>query len=260
MEGRNYWLKLKRDFFKRHDIRIVENMPGGKDYILFYLTLLCESIDHDGNLRFSETIPYDDGMLSVITNTSVEVVRGAIKVFSELGMIECLDDGTLFMREVQKMVGSQSATPNAERMRRYYEKQKGISKPFQNEMPTISKQNESKSIDIDKDIEKDKEIEKEKVKRFVPPTLEEVEAYARERNSSVDPKQFYEYFSTGNWVDAKGNKVKNWKQKFLTWEKFNVKTAPKRGSLNNFSTESDTDTEEFVTNSMQKLYEKYGGD
>ena len=27
-----YWLKLKRDFFKRHDIQIIESMPNGKDY------------------------------------------------------------------------------------------------------------------------------------------------------------------------------------------------------------------------------------
>ena len=32
-----YWLKLKRDFFKRHDIQIIEAMPNGKDYVLFYL-------------------------------------------------------------------------------------------------------------------------------------------------------------------------------------------------------------------------------
>ena len=31
-----YWLKLKRDFFKRHDIRIIEEMPNGKEYLLFY--------------------------------------------------------------------------------------------------------------------------------------------------------------------------------------------------------------------------------
>ena len=56
-EQKYYWLKLKRDFFKRHDIRIIEAMPNGKDYILFYLKLLCESVDHEGNLRFSEQIP-----------------------------------------------------------------------------------------------------------------------------------------------------------------------------------------------------------
>ena len=45
--GKFYWLKLDKDFFKRHDIKIIESMPNGKDYILFYLKLLCESLDHD---------------------------------------------------------------------------------------------------------------------------------------------------------------------------------------------------------------------
>ena len=54
---------------------------------------------------------------------------------------------------------------------------------------------------------------------FVPPTLEEIEAYCKERNSGVDAKHFYDYYSAGDWVDAKGNKVKNWKQKLITWER-----------------------------------------
>lgn len=59
--------------------------------------------------------------------------------------------------------------------------------------------------------------------KFVPPTLEEVEAYAASRQSTVDPRRFFEYFNTPDaqgrsWRDSKGNPVKNWKQKFLTWE------------------------------------------
>lgn len=100
-----YWLRLQKDFFKRHDIRIVESMPNGKDYILFYLKVICESANHGGNLRFSETIPYSEEMLATITNTNVDVVRNAIKIFQELNMIEVLDNGTYFMHEVQNMVG-----------------------------------------------------------------------------------------------------------------------------------------------------------
>ena len=74
---RYYWLKLQKDFFKRHDIRIIENMPNGKDYVLFYLKLLCESTSHDGNLRFSDTIPYSEDMLSTITNTNIDIVRSS---------------------------------------------------------------------------------------------------------------------------------------------------------------------------------------
>jgi predicted phage replisome organizer len=71
MKSKFYWLKLDKDFFKRHDIKIIEAMPNGKDYILFYLKLLCESIDHNGSLRFSENIPYNEEMLSIITNKRI---------------------------------------------------------------------------------------------------------------------------------------------------------------------------------------------
>lgn len=60
---------------------------------------------------------------------------------------------------------------------------------------------------------------------FVPPTLEEIEKYCRERKNNVDPNQFYDYFTTGEWFDSKGQKVKNWKQKIITWEKHNIGTA-----------------------------------
>ena len=103
-----YWLKLKRDFFKRHDIRVIEALPNGKDYVLFYLKLLLESVDHEGRLRFSDTIPYSEEMLSTITNTNIDIVRSAIKLFQELDMVEILDDKTIFMTEVGALIGCQS--------------------------------------------------------------------------------------------------------------------------------------------------------
>ena len=136
-----YWLKLKRDFFNRHDIRIIEEMPNGKDYVLFYLKLLLESIDHEGSLRFSDTIPYNEQMLSVITNTNVDIVRSAMKLFIELRLIEIFDDQTIFMGEVEKMIGSES--DSAERMRRLR----------QNQKPSLCDGNVRKS-----DIEKEKEL------------------------------------------------------------------------------------------------------
>ena len=117
-EKKYYWLKLKRDFFKRHDIQIIEAMENGKDYILFYLKLLCESVDHEGNLRFSEQIPYNEQMLATITNTNVDVVRNAIKIFTELGMIDILDDGTFYMSEVNRLLGSETKWAEKKRKQR----------------------------------------------------------------------------------------------------------------------------------------------
>lgn len=150
-----YWLKLKRDFFKRHDIRIIEEMPNGKDYILFYLKLLLESIDHEGNLRFSDAIPYNEQMLSVVTNTNVDVVRSAMKIFTELHMMDILDDQTIYMAEVDKLIGSAADNDNANRVRRCREKKKQLA--LQSVTDSVTKCNESKSIE--KEIKIDTELE-----------------------------------------------------------------------------------------------------
>ena len=59
---------------------------------------------------------------------------------------------------------------------------------------------------------------KENTKKFQKPTLEEIIVYSQERNSDVDCRKFFDYYEAFNWKDAKGNSVKNWKQKFITWE------------------------------------------
>ena len=152
-----YWLKLKRDFFKRHDIRIIEEMPNGKDYILFYLKLLLESIDHEGTLRFSDAIPYSEQMLSVVTNTNIDIVRSAMKIFTELNMMDILDDGTFFMAEVNKMIGSAVDNDNANRVRRCREKKKSLA--LQSVTDGITKCNESKSIEKEKELDKELELD-----------------------------------------------------------------------------------------------------
>ena len=138
-DERYYWLKLQRDFFKRHDVRIVESMPNGKDYILFYLKLLCESIDHEGRLRFSQAIPYDDQMLAAITNTNIDIVRSAVKVFMELHLMEILDDKTFYMTELENMVGSE--TKWAQKKRDYRRTLKGQDK---DNVPQLSDKSKSK--------------------------------------------------------------------------------------------------------------------
>ena len=211
-----YWLKLNKDFFKRHDIRIIEEMPNGKDYILFYLKLLLESVNHEGHLRFSETIPYNEQMLAVITNTNIDVVRCAMKVLLELKMMEILDDSTIYMAEVLKLTGSE--TEAAERMRKSRKNQKALL-----ECNNVQKCYTEIEIEKDEELESDKEKEvikpdKPTSKQFVPPTLEEVQAYCIERKNKVDAQKFFDYYEAADWHDGNGKKMKSWKQKVITWE------------------------------------------
>lgn len=212
-EKKYYWLKLKRDFFKRHDIRIIEGMPNGKDYLLFYLKMLLESIDHEGALRFSETIPYNEQMLSVITNTNVDIVKSAMQIFIELNMIEILDDSTIYMSEVQKLTGSE--TEYAKKKREYRQK---LLETRQNE-DTVKTKKDNVRQEIEKELEKELEIDnKQKRKRFVPPSREEVQAYCIERNNNVDAERFIDYYTSNGWRVGK-NPMKDWKSAVRTWEK-----------------------------------------
>ena len=77
--------------------------------------------------------------------------------------------------------------------------------------------------------EKEIEIEKEKDKKekrgkrvFTPPTLEEVQAYCRERGNSIDPQYFLDYYTTTGWMRGKV-KLKDWKAAVRTWERQDAK-------------------------------------
>lgn len=91
----------------------------------------------------------------------------------------------------------------------------------------------------EKDVEKEKSGEKRK--RFIAPTREEVEAYAKEKGRDDLAAAFYEYFETGGWKDSKGEPVRNWKQKFLTWANHSEKKE--KGSF---------DTDEFFEAAVKR--------
>lgn len=71
--------------------------------------------------------------------------------------------------------------------------------------------------------------EPKKRKLFVPPTLEEVKVYCKERRNKVNAKDFYDYYSTSEppWHDSNGKEVRSWKQKVITWESHDKKDKPK---------------------------------
>lgn len=120
-ERKKYWLKLDKDFLKSPQMKVIKNMPNGKDYIIFYLSLMLESVETVGHLRFTSLVPYNADMLSSVTDTNIDIVKNAIQIFCELGMMQIFDDGTIFMTEVPKITGKECES--AERVRKYRLKQ-----------------------------------------------------------------------------------------------------------------------------------------
>jgi len=212
-----YWLRLDRNFFKRHDIRIIEGMENGKEYVLFYMKLLLESIDHEGSLRFNELIPYNDSMLATITNTNIDIVRSAVKLFQSLDMLEILDNQTIYITDTQKMLGEAKST---DRVRRFREKQLAL--------PDVTACNVTETLHVTElELEKELDIELEKDKgsnmgskstRFAPPNIEEVIAYCKEKQNGVDAVKWWNFYDGKNWMVGK-NKMTKWKSAIATWGK-----------------------------------------
>lgn len=70
-------------------------------------------------------------------------------------------------------------------------------------------------------------------KEFVIPSLEEVQAYAKEKGREDLVDKFYEYYTLSNWVDKNNQPIKNWKNKFNTWI-MNNKVQPKQTTNSRF--------------------------
>lgn len=79
-----------------------------------------------------------------------------------------------------------------------------------------------KENNISNNINNNKRNNKEKSK-FVPPTLEEVQAYAKEQDRLDLAQDFYTYYTATKWVDKNGKAIKSWKHKFITWTMRNAK-------------------------------------
>ncbi|MGD8305197.1 MAG: hypothetical protein PVF17_00960 [Ignavibacteria bacterium] len=86
----------------------------------------------------------------------------------------------------------------------------------------LKKTNTNKEIDID--------IERKK--RFIKPTVEQIEEYKQQRQQqksiSFSSNQFFDYYESKGWMIGK-NKMKDWKAAFRTWEskEFNRVTESK---------------------------------
>ena len=205
-----YYLKLRENFFDTDELKILENMENGYLYSNILLKLYLKALKNEGKLTFNEFIPYDIKMLATITGHNVDVVEKAIKVFKTMGLIDILDNGTIYMLDMQKMIGSISSegVRKAEyREKIRIEKENGTQLGQCPNIKSISNSNSNSNI-------------------FKKPSKEEVEEYCRERNNNVNAEQFIDFYESKGWFVGK-NKMKDWKASVRLWEKRDRDQKPK---------------------------------
>lgn len=236
IESKKYWyIQLNVNFFEDERIDWLCEQQNGYAYVVLYLKLCLKTANNNGILTRQigdMIIPYNVDKIAEITHINVDVVRVALELYKKIGLVYEADAECNFMRlpEVPGMVGCVTQAALDKRRQRE-RKQSGEGQSQDNEPDNVQdnvqqelRDKSKELIDNKQETEQKKEGEKGRKRppaHFVPPTLEEVKEYAKSRNSDVDPKRFWDYFDAGDWKDAKGQQVKSWKQKFITWERNN---------------------------------------
>lgn len=153
---RFYWLKLKENFFEEDTISWLEEQENGKEYCLFYLKLCLKSLKTDGILirNVGELlVPYDIKKLAEMTHTDIDTARVSMEIFEKIGLIQILENGEIYLTQLENMVGSE--TTKAETMRRLRTQRKIEGNIVTKMLPR------ERVRERDKEIEKDIEIELE---------------------------------------------------------------------------------------------------
>lgn len=237
-----YYLRLKDNFFDSDELKILESMKDGYLYSNILLKLYLRSLKNDGKLVVNDRIPYNAEMLASVTGHQVGTIKQALSMFKELGLIEILENGAIYMLDIQNFIGKGSTEADRQRLydRRISDerKQKKLTQS-RNLEEILEKSTPEIEIELEREIKIEKEIDSSastttKRKRFEKPTLSEIKQYCIERNNNVNAEQFYDYYESNGWKVGK-NSMKDWKAAVRTWERSeyrNVKVSKKQQAIN----------------------------
>ncbi|HEL0506387.1 TPA: phage replisome organizer N-terminal domain-containing protein [Streptococcus equi subsp. zooepidemicus] len=192
-----YYLKLKENFFESDEAIILESMPDGYIYSNILLKLYLRSLKNDGLLMFNNLIPYNAQMLATITRHQVGTVEKAIQIFRDLQLIEILDNGAIYMINIQNFVGKSSTDADRKRIGRSKVKQIGqmSAKCTEKSPPEIEIETEKElEIKLDKEIKLDikSEVEEEikEISTADENSLKIISDYFQQEIGILSPNQF----------------------------------------------------------------------
>ena len=156
---RYYYLKLKENFFDSDEMVLLESMPDGYIYSNILLKLYLRSLKHEGKLMFNDRIPFNSTMLATITRHSVGVVEKAVQIFRDLQLIDVLDNGAIYMSDIQSFIGKSST--EADRKREYRKKIEEAKRNLITGGQVSDKCPDKTTPELEIEIEKDIDIDKE---------------------------------------------------------------------------------------------------
>lgn len=172
-----YFLKLKEDFFEQDTIVLLESLKDGILYSNILMKMYLKSLQFNGFLKVNEHLSLTTEMIATLTRHEVGTVERAVKIFLELGLAETTDTGTIYMSQIETLVGKSSTEGERKKLSRLRKEQEK-STPLQiglsdagGQTADICPQNVRTTLDIcppeirDKSLEnRDKNLDKRESK------------------------------------------------------------------------------------------------
>lgn len=112
-----YYLKVKDNFYESEEMILLQNMQDGYLYSDILMKLYLRSLKNQGKLMFKDVIPYSPELLAQVVRHQLGTVKQALQIFQNLGLIEILDNGAIYMLDIQNFIGKSST--EADRKREY---------------------------------------------------------------------------------------------------------------------------------------------
>ncbi len=186
-----YFLKLKEDFFEQDTIVLLESLKDGILYSNILMKMYLKSLQFNGFLKVNEHLSLTTEMIATLTRHEVGTVERAVKIFLELGLAETTETGTIYMSQIETLVGKSSTEGERKKLSRLRkEREKSI--PLQIGLSDA----EGQKADIcppeyrDKSIEnRDYIRESEREKDTHAHTRQEINLYGRYENVSLMDKE-----------------------------------------------------------------------
>ena len=228
-----YYLKLKESYFDDDAIVLLESMPDGILYSNILLKLYLKSLKNGGKLQLDENIPYTAQMIATLTRQQVGTVERALGIFQQLGLVEQLHGGLLYMTDIELMIG-QSST-EAERKRAARLANKALPPPRTNggHLSDIRPPEIEIKKEIDIEIEKERESEPGQAAPAAYGRYENViltDTELSELQAELPDKWEYYIDRLSGYIASTGRKYKNHAATIRRWAADDTaKAAPKRG-------------------------------
>lgn len=181
-----YYLKLKENYFDDDAVVLLESMQDGILYSNILLKLYLKSLKHGGKLLLEDSIPYTAQMIATLTRHQVGTVERALQIFIKLGLVEELDNGALYMSNIELLIGKSSTEGERKKKARLLlEEQKKKQKALVDKCP----QPQADICPPELEIELEKEIELEREQEIETRTETPAPFYGRYGNVFLSPEE-----------------------------------------------------------------------